>query len=114
MCQIIKFSKLNYDLIVCLAVEGDCSPLEEDLLSLELIKAGKDGPDHFKNEANVKVRWEWRGRMGRTMLSKRSKCQCTLGREGNPGYFKNEANVKISREGSERWSSTLETEQMLR
>ena len=36
--------------------EGDCELLEDDLLSLELVKTGKDGPEYYRNGANVKVR----------------------------------------------------------
>ncbi|XP_023325982.1 complement receptor type 2 isoform X2 [Eurytemora carolleeae] len=37
------------------AKDGDCSQLENDLLSLELVKAGKEGPEYYRNGANVKV-----------------------------------------------------------
>ena len=35
--------------------DGDCPQLENDLLSLELVKPGKEGPEYYRNGANVKV-----------------------------------------------------------
>ena len=41
--------------MIFLFPDGDCSQLENDLLSLELVKAGKEGPEYYRNGANVKV-----------------------------------------------------------
>ena len=33
----------------------DCQPLDASLMDWELTKGGRQGPDHYKNGANIKV-----------------------------------------------------------